>query len=269
MSIKTITKRYLRVFSSVILLFVALPGASQNQTTDLPLVGNIVATLIDNPPFGARANDIVIQALANYNVSVTATTQAWVGSGLRNGKFVGFIDHYSLDAKRANFLYSEPYIMMPLHLVSRQKRATEAVRLDKVYRTSVGIENRFANTDELRGERSVRWARSPDFLSNITQVAGRRVDFILVEKFMVDAFNSLLVLANKEPLYISNEPLYEVELRLAIKSDFPNAQNIINDFNKAIAALRASGEIDKVPSSNKLGASMLDEVLYQDIVRRW
>jgi ABC-type amino acid transport substrate-binding protein len=267
LSIKTMMKRFALVYLVLLMGFIAPAALAQN--TKLALVGNIVPTLIDKAPFSARANNVVKQALNNYAVSITATTQAWSGSGLRNGTFVGFIDHYSLNAQRPDYLYSNPYMVLPLHIASRLPKAIETNRLDKIYRTSLGIENRFANTDELRSERSVRWARTPDFLANIKQLADRRVENIIADKFMLEAFNKLLIEASYEPMYLSRQPIYEVELRLAIKIDTPNAQTIIDQFNASLSTLTASGELNKLINPVIDSTSQLDEALYQEIVRKW
>lgn len=235
---------------------------SFSQTNSVALVGNKVPTLIDNDDNAARAFDIVKKALDNYNLTLVATTQAWSGSGLKNGTYAGYVDHYSLNDKNNNYIYSEPYLTLALHIASRDEKAEKVVRLDKIYRTSLGIENRFANTDELRSERTVRWARSPDFLGNIKQLADRRVDFIIADKYMLEEFNKMLVADNSDPLYLSSQAIYEVEMRLAIRSDTPNASKIIQDFNAALV------NIEAIPA-NKTSNSLLDEALYEEVIRKW
>lgn len=264
---KFVGKRCTLITLSICVGFFATSSFAQNEK--LPLVGNIVPTLIDKAPNPARANDIVEKALGNFDVSISATTQAWSGSGLRNGTYVGFIDHYSLNVQRPTYVYSEPYMVLPLHIASRRPQATDANRLDRIYRTTLGIENRFANTDELRSERSVRWARTPDFLANIRQLADRRVDNIIADKFMLDAFNSLLEQVGKAPMYMSREPIYLVELRLAIKADTPNVQSIIDQFNASISSLEINGDLDEILIPETGLHSFLDAALYTEILRKW
>lgn len=252
-----------------LLVLTSTAGLAQNTSSKIALVGNIVPTLIDHTSNPSRAADIVKKALDGYPVSITATTQAWSGSGLRNGKFIGFIDHYSLNVERDAYLYSDPYLAIPLHIASRSAQAVDAVRLDKIYRTSLGIENRFANTDELRSERSVRWARTPDFLTNVKQLADRRVDNIIADKFMLEEFNKMLISINKPGLFLSSQAIYDVEMRLAIKKDTPNAQAIIEKFNAALAQLKTTGEYDRLIQALSDTTSMLDEALYTEILRKW
>ncbi|OFA32949.1 hypothetical protein BAE46_02330 [Glaciecola punicea] len=267
LSIKIMMKRGALICLVVSTSILALPVLAQN--TKLPLVGNIVPTLIDKAPNSARANDVVKKALSDYAVTITATTQAWSGSGLRNGTFTGFIDHYSLNVQRGSYLYSDPYMVLPLHIASRNPKAKEANRLDKIYRTTLGIENRFANTDELRAERSVRWARTPDFLANVKQLADRRVENIIGDKFMLDAFNKLLIDVKQQSMYLSRDPIYEVQLRLAIKSDTPNAQTIIDDFNASILMMSTSGELERLLNPADVSQVLLDAALYSEILRKW
>ena len=269
MRIQTVVKRVGLCSILALLVLTSNAGLTQNTPSKISLVGNIVPTLIDHSSNPSRASDIVKKALNRYPVSITATTQAWSGSGLRNGNFVGFIDHYSLNVERNTYLYSAPYLVLPLHIASRSVKAVEADRLDKIYRTSLGIENRFANTDELRAERSVRWARTPDFLANVKQLADRRVDNIIADKFMLDEFNKMLMGINKPGLFLSSKPIYEVEMRLAIKADAPSAKAIINEFNASLEMLKESGEYEGLIQASSDSVSLLDEALYSEILRKW
>ncbi len=254
----------LTIFSSVLVF-----GFSTFANAQIPLVGNKVATLIDVDGNPARAIDLVKAALQEEDISIVATTQAWSGSGLRNGKFVGYIDHYSLNDYRGDYLFSQPYATIPLHIASTNPKAQSLTRLDKIYRERLGIENRFANTDQLRAERSVKWARSPDFFGNIQQLAGRRVEYIMADKYMLSEFNKMLLKVDEEPLYISDKTIYEVTLQLAIKSNQANAQGIIDKFNARIKEMRDNGTHSSIyePALDK--TTLLDETLYEDIVRRW
>lgn len=266
----TITRYYLEsMLATLIIVATCFAFSATANTKQLALVGNVVPTLIDKAPYPARANTVVNKVLQNYSVNIDVTTQAWSGSGLRNGKYIGFIDHYSLNVQRAEYLYSEPYLTIPLHIASRRAKAIDANRLDKVYRMTLGIENRFANTDMLRAERSVRWARTPDFLVNIKQLAERRVEYIIADKFMLEAFDNLLNHSKGEKLFLSSEAIYQVQLRLAIKKETPDAQKIIDDFNSSLAALKSSGELDSILAADTFEGVTLDEALYEEIVKKW
>ncbi len=267
MNVKRKSKLVFGLFITTLLLSAQV--LSVQAQNNLELVGNQVPTLIDTPDFPSRAINIVKAALPEYSVNVTATTQAWSGSGLRSGKYAGFIDYYSLNNQRDNYLYSDPYLLIPLHIASRNSNAVEVVRLDKIYRTSLGIENRFANTDQLRSERSVRWARSPDFLTNIKQLAGQRVDYIIADKSMLDEFNKLLLHVKVSPVFLSKTPIYNVQMRLAMRADAPDAAAIIKAFNQGLMALKETGQYDLLLNPTVDSLSLLDEALYQDIIRKW
>jgi len=253
------------------LLHVSANATQSNSSAEgnLSLVGNRVATLIDTPDNPARAVALVEAALSDTNINFTATTQAWSGSGLRNGKFHGYIDHYSLDNEKQNYLYSIPYASVPLHIASRNEYALSATRLDKIYRQRLGVENRFANTDQLRGERSVSWARAPDFWNNIQQLAGRRVEYIIADVNMLNEFNKMLLAIDQEPLYISTRPVFMVDLKLGMNRAVANAQQTIDAFNTGIQALKDQGKYDAIYYPAESAESLLDASIYEDILRRW
>lgn len=265
-----ISNTHKAVMAAAVLLVVSsmlLSTTLQAQT--LNLVGNKVATYIDEHKLPARQMDVVAAALGDKKAQIIATTQAWSGSGLRSGKFAGYIDHYSLNDQKDDYLYSLPYMQVELHVVSRNQKAESIIRLEQLYRERVGVENRFANTDQLRDERDIRWARSPWFFDNIKQLSERRVDFLLVDKAMLDEMNLLLKSVGQKPIYVSKISLISVDVSLAIHRDYANAKDIIASFEKGIEALKSSGKYAELLKQDLNRESLLDDRVYSDILQKW
>ena len=255
--------------AAVLLIVSSMLLSTSLQAQTLNLVGNKVATYIDEHKLPARQMDLVAAALGDKKAQIIATTQAWSGSGLRSGKFAGYIDHYSLNDKKDDYLYSLPYMQLELHVVSRNQKAESIIRLEQLYRERVGVENRFANTDQLRDERDIRWARSPWFFDNIKQLAERRVDFLLVDKAMLDEMNLLLKSVGQKPIYVSKVSLISVDVSLAIHRDYADAKDIIASFEKSIEALKSSGEYAVLLKQDLNRESLLDDRVYSDILQKW
>lgn len=254
---------------AVLLLCMSLLGVQVAFAEDIRLVGNKVETFINDRQQSSRLTDLVTAALKDTPHTITATTQAWSGSGLRNGEFDGYIDHYSLNNPKRNYLQSKPYAQIFLHVASTESRASNISRLDKLNRERVGLETRFANTDQVRSDRSVSWARTQDFFNNVKQLAEGRVSYIVADKIMLDEMNKMLVAADQEPLYISNEPLFIVNISMAIRSEFSSAEAIIEALHTGIESLRASGEYERIYQPDEAAPSILDGIIYQDVIKRW
>ncbi len=257
------------IVATMLLTLMTLLVSTSLRAQTLNLVGNKVATYIDENQLPARQMDVVAAALGDKKAKITATTQAWSGSGLRSGKFAGYIDHYSLNEQKDDYLYSSPYMQLELHVVSRNQKAESIIRLEQLYRERVGVENRFANTDQLRDERDIRWARSPWFFDNIKQLSERRVDFLLVDKAMLDEMNLLLKSVGQKPIYVSKVSLISVDVSLAIHRDYPNAKDIIASFEKGIETLKSSGEYAELLKQDLNRESLLDDRVYSDILQKW
>lgn len=257
--------------SALLLISIGLLASASIQAQTVNLVGNKVATYIDeHEELAARQMDLVTAALSeDWQVNIEATTQAWSGSGLRSGKFAGYIDHYSLNDREDKYMYSKPYMQVHLHAVSRYQRSENIVRLEQLYRERVGIENRFANTDQLRGERDVLWARSPSFFDNIEQLAEDRVDFLLIDKAMADEMNLLLKSVGETPIYVSKVPLIQVNISLAMNRNYKDAKIIIADFDEGIERLKASGKYLELLKQDLARESLLDARIYADMLVRW
>ncbi|MEM0912068.1 MAG: transporter substrate-binding domain-containing protein [Pseudomonadota bacterium] len=235
----------------------------------LNLVGNQVETLIDDRNKPAKLIELVTRALPETDLNITSTTQAWSGSGLVSGRFNGYIDHYTLNNERSRYLYSDIYAEIDLHMVSRTPAAENIVRFDQLRDERVGIEKRFANTDQLRSERSVKWARRDSFVENIQQLEERRVDFILADKMMIEEFNKLLSSIDKPPLSISEQPILTVGVKMALNPSIENARDILASFNAGIAALREEAAYKDIMMPAEDAPSALDESLYAEVLRKW
>ncbi|MFC4700756.1 substrate-binding periplasmic protein [Glaciecola siphonariae] len=242
---------------------------AQPHAQEVRLVGNKVETLINDRGQPSRLTDLIEAALANENVTLTATTQAWSGSGLRNGRFDGYIDHYSLDNPKLNYVYSKPFANIALHVASTSADAANMNRLDQLNRKRVGLETRFANTDQVRSERSVNWARTQDFFNNVQQLAEQRVNYIVADKIMLDEMNKMLIAVGQEPLYISSEPLFSVDISLGMRTAFADAQSVITKLNEGIERLKTTQQYDEIYLPSVNAKSILDETMYEDIVKRW
>nr|WP_136252699.1 transporter substrate-binding domain-containing protein [Ningiella ruwaisensis] len=253
----------------LILFILSVVFPSQALSENVRLVGNKVETFINDRGQASRLTDLVSAALGEMPHTITATTQAWSGSGLRNGQFDGYIDHYSLNQPKQNYVYSEPYVQVQLHVASTYADAKEISRLDQLYRERVGLETRFANTDLVRSERSVNWARTQDFFGNIEQLAEQRVDYIMADKIMLEEMNKLLISIDQEPLYISEQAIYIVDISLGMRSAFAEANSVIKAFNEGINKLKTDNEFNEIYIPDASAESTLDDALYQGILKRW
>jgi len=82
-------KRWCGLFIFVWCLSIAT--AQISYAAEVRLVGNEVETFIDKPDQVSRLTTLLSAALKDTPHSITATTQAWSGSGLRNGRYDGYI----------------------------------------------------------------------------------------------------------------------------------------------------------------------------------
>ncbi|MGQ8366982.1 substrate-binding periplasmic protein [Glaciecola sp. 1036] len=257
------------MFKSII--FFTLIVFSMTAHAQLKLVGNKVETFIYDDQEPARLMRVVETALDNAGIeySLTSTTQAWSGSGLRSGKYNGYIDHYSLNEENARYVYSNTYATIALHVASRKQGTLLINRFDQLTGQRIGIEKRFANTDRLRSERTVNWARRDSFHENIQQLSEGRVDYVLADKLMLAEINKLLIAVDEEPLIISERPILKVQIKLAVNQEVDGAMTLLNKFDAAINKMRNQEIFDEIYLPAASAPSILDPALYSEILRKW
>ncbi|WP_156896313.1 substrate-binding periplasmic protein [Aestuariibacter salexigens] len=233
--------RFTAVFAAVVFM-----PYSVGQT--LRLVADEWPTYVEYDPDRSRLTDLASAILnatkTRHNIDVS--TLAMSVSGLKAGRYDGYIDQLSLLETRPGFIYSQPFFTHHLHIVSKQESAQEITSQSQLRRERVGIVRRFADSDRIRNLHDVRWARVPTDFDNFRQLADDRVDFILADRLQVEEFNRLLAADGEELLYISQRPMISVNVSLGIKADIENAKQLIAQFDDAKQQLLSSGQINRI-----------------------
>ncbi|WP_100644313.1 substrate-binding periplasmic protein [Alteromonas facilis] len=222
--------------------------ASANAAQTLQLVTTEWESFTNQGAHSERLSDIVTAAMkrAGYDTVITTERPAFAGSGLNSGRFDGRIDYIDLESKRANFSYSQQYLPLYLHLVSKTEDV-EAVRsFAQIRGARVAIENRYAATPPLRLVRDIKWSRNPTTFESISNVAEERSNYLLTDSLFFAEFNRLLIAENEELLHRSNAAIFSTGLHLSLNSAVPNAEQIIQAFNTAIQGMLKDGSMNEL-----------------------
>ncbi|MDC8832387.1 substrate-binding periplasmic protein [Alteromonas gilva] len=232
------------------LLLCSLWGFQCIAQSPLKLVANPLPTMVAEEPGApsARLNQLITNAFAAINVDVLLETDrpAFSGSGLLTGRYDGEYAHFNLQDRRDNLLFSKTYLPSHLYLASREHTLDEVSQFSHIPNSRVATTNSIANSTELRRVKAVSWARNPTVLDMFKQLSEGRADYALEDGLILAEFNRLLADSAEQPLFLSPKPLITSGFTLSIRKDYPNAQQILNDFDAYIATIQKDGRFNKI-----------------------
>lgn len=233
----------MRIIALCCALLLCFPAAAQ-----LKLGATALPTLVDEDSEPARINDIVTEAFRRMDktVSLEVMRSAFLGSGLLSKQLDGDFAYLDLDEKKSGFVYSRAYLPLYLFAVSKRESVKEISLLPHLQDKRIAIENRFANTDQVRLVKDVKWGRNPTTFDAFRQLADNRAYYLLTSGLLVDEFNRLLKVENEELLHLSSAPVFSAGFHLRLRDDVADARAITMAFGSVIDDMQKDGTFNQL-----------------------
>lgn len=205
-----------------------------------------LATYVDNDGEPARLNTIVQAAFTrmNQDVELSVMRRAFLGSALSSGQLDGEFAFISLDNQADNLYYSKAYLPLRLFVGSKRPNVADISLIAQLQDSRIAVENRFANTDDIRQIREIKWSRNPTTYDTFKQFADNRAPFILTTELLLADFNRLLIADSEEPVFLSPVPLISKGFHLALTKTSQN-QTLIKQFDTVIADMQKDGSFNE------------------------
>lgn len=196
----------------------------------------------------AKLMEIVNSAFqhAQLDVELRVMRDAFLGSAVLTGKVDGKFAYIQLGEDTEDFVLSKVYLPINLYAVSK-KTDVESIRLfTHLNDNRVAIENRFANTPELRQLKDIKWSRNPSTFDAFRQLADDRAPYLVTTELLAEEFNLLLAADNEEQLQFSAKPLMTTGFQVALRKNVTNAKATLEAFDKAIGVLQQQGRFNEI-----------------------
>ena len=228
------------------LLCVLFCVASPLSMATVKLGASPLATYVDDEGEPARLNAIVQSAFSRIqeDVELRVMRRAFLGSALSAGQLDGEFAFISLDSRDSNLYYSEAYLPLRLFVGSKRPNVANITLIPQLQDSRIAVENRFANTDDIRKIREIKWSRNPSTYDAFKQFADNRAPFILTSALLLSDFNRLLIDDNEEPVFLTPVPLLSQGFHLALKKTKDNLA-LIERFDSAIAGMQKDGSFNE------------------------
>lgn len=233
----------------IALLLALLVGASASAE-HLRLAGDVW------PPFTDRrladnglAVDLVSTALrrAGYTSEYVEVPWARVLRGLEQGDYdVIAAAWYSADRTRFG-LFSEPYLVNRIRFLKRKgANPQQYSSLADLRSYSIAVVRGYSYSPAFDQEQGLTKVPVLEFGMGARMLAAGRVQLTLEDELVAQYHLKRELKEVQDALEFLPEPLSESPLHILVRRSHPQHQQIVHDFNRAIAQMRADGTYQRI-----------------------
>lgn len=237
-------------WSSCLLLGLAIsPGVN---ATDVRLVtGDDYAPLTGKAMAGAGMLSQVVQAaLARSGMASTLAWQPWNRGYLMTlrGEYDATFPYIRADARERDFLYSAPVYLSEQRLFSRASDALELEDLSRLSGRRLCQPLGWQLPGEVQAliERGVMARHSPPGLTECAQLLLLGRDDLFIADLQLGRSALQSTEAPLTEFHVSTAVLSQQTMHLIVPRSQPGAEKLIEQFDQGLAALRASGEYQRL-----------------------
>jgi polar amino acid transport system substrate-binding protein len=235
--------RWLGLAAASALLAVSASAAAESPKT-LRLAAALWEPYVDSGlPESGVAVDVArkVLARAGYRTRLSVEDRRRTFEGARVGIYDAIAAAWPTQANRAGFLFSDEYLVSTIVVIKRRASPYHFANISDLEGLVVGTQaghtygSRFESTDGL-----IR-VPSNHLIQNLQRLVDGYLDVVVGDQWSIRYEISRYMRSAAPKLHILPIPLDTRTVHLAVPRTDPRAPDIINDFNAALAAMRADG----------------------------
>lgn len=227
-------------FCLSVLLALSLPLAA----APLRLVADPWPPLADSSlPRGGVARDIVATALERAGYSLTFQEVPWARAmqGLEQGNYDVIVTAWLASNRGGIGQYSASYLANRIGLIKRKDYAFDYHGPESLAGHSIAVVRGYSYSTRFDERQDLRKIPVRDFSVALQMVAAGRVDFTLDEANVARYRLGQESADVRGALELIPEDVGENSLHILVSLKHPNHARIVEDFNNALAAMKADG----------------------------
>jgi hypothetical protein len=195
-----------------------------------------------------RAIELVDAALTRGEIPTSTTITTWekVIAGLKDGSFDGCAAIWRTSEREEFLLYSKPYLENRLVLVGRAGTPVDGLRVADLKGKRLAVVEGYAYGSALDEIKGVQIVYGPDDAANLEAVLANKADYMLADELLVHRLSESYPDKSRELLAAASTPLAQRPLHFAVRKNHPDAEAIIQAFDREIQTLVADGTYNRL-----------------------
>ncbi len=207
------------------------------------------------PPFTDRrlpnnglAVDLVSTALqrAGYTTEYAEAPWARVMYGLQQGDYDLLVSAWYSDERTRYGLFSEPYLINRIRFLQHRRTHIYFDSLADLRPYSIAVVRGYSYSSEFDQDTSLSKVPVLEFAMGARMLAAGRVQLAVEDELVAQHYLNHELSEVKGGLEFLPKPLSENGLHILVRRTHPLHQQIVQDFNRAIAAMRADGTYARI-----------------------
>jgi polar amino acid transport system substrate-binding protein len=207
----------------------------------------------ENLPGQGLAIELVTTALkrSGYSPQVKTASLTQILEGSKTGAYDVFATPW-FTMERAKYLdFSQPYLESSIHFIKRTDSSFEYTRFDDLEGMKVGVIEKYAYDEDFNESIAFERISAGSLTENLRKLVNKEVDLSLDDELVL-----LYTLHRSMPrsiaaLEILAKPLAVRGVNIGVSRKNPDHANIVANFNKAIAEMKADGSYDSIVQKHK------------------
>lgn len=211
------------------------------------------------PPFAdsrlanrGLACDLVGSALRRAGYSLSFSEQPWARAlhELQTGASDILVDAWYSPERDAFALYSEPYLVNRIRFFQRRGEAIRFRELDDLHGIPVAVVRGYAYDAAFQSDPELVRVPVVDITQGARMLLAGRVALVVEDERAMRFHLEREMPGTVERLEALERPLAENDLHILVRKSHPRAAQIVEDFNRALAAMRADGSYARIVAAH-------------------
>jgi polar amino acid transport system substrate-binding protein len=202
------------------------------------------ATLVN----GGVATDIVSTALARAGYASEFEQVPWARAllGVSEGRYDVLVNAWYADERTKIGEFSSEYLVNRIRFLKRKDAPIEFNNLQQLHTYPIAVVRGYAYSPAFDEDQSLQKIPVHSFAMAVRMVAADRVKLTLEDEYVARFYLA------REPVKVRNaveflpKPLSENGLHILVSLKNPKHEQIVNGFDRAIAAMKADGSYERL-----------------------
>lgn len=212
------------------------------------------------PPFGGRdlpekgiSLDVISAVLTRAGYTVETQIVPWGRAldGVKNGTYDGIGNIFRRPALERQLAFSDPFFETEVRFVQKRGGSAQYTTLESLRPFSIAVGEGYLYEPAFDTDDSLRKTTVTNVIDGVRMVAAGRIDLTLDS---VDVLNHII--HRQDPsleaqVEILPQSLTVQQIHFAVGRDLPGHAQMIADFNRVLALMRAEGTLDALLAKHR------------------
>ena len=235
-------------------------AAMASSAEKLQVTGSLWTPYIDGElPDGGIATDLVRTALKDAGYEVESKIEKWPRA--YEGTAIGIYDVvaavWRTPQRELDLLFSDPYLYNDIVLLTRPGVLVDFSILDDLAGYRIGVVNEYAYDEAFDTHPGLTRLGNNQLIQNLLLLRQGKLDLVIADRWSAEHQIAAYLPDDASRFLMLPKPIATRELYIGVSKQNPKAQQIVDNFNAAIARLKADGRFARIVEKHRgVGAKL-------------